>query len=337
MFVFLLVSTALSVCSTGQYDDSGVCRACVTECVTCFGGSNLQCDSCRNNTFVYYKWTTSASVSAAVARRCQTACPTIEQYPSPSDNSCYQCNNLCVKCSGGSNTQCTQCYTSGADRAYLHLGSQCWATCPNNYYGDPNSMVCRSCDASCSICREDLTLTCLTSLCYETVACLACNTGYNLAEGFCPSVNACLQYATYTGGNPFNAAQCQCISNYYKSGSKSCTICDPSCKTCTSTSSSGCATCWDGGVLLSSACTFNTTYQSLSSILSGSVSSVPAGVTVSGANGGPTTTACGYSGMLFGYGISTTASYLDIALTGIPAHYALRIQALLFFFDGWPN
>ncbi len=91
------------------------CKACITSCKNCSGGSESDCLSCETPKFLYNK-------------TCVETCPP-KFWGEKSDQTCKKCQLPCENCISNSTicTSCTQNY-------FLHSES-CLIECPSGYWG----------------------------------------------------------------------------------------------------------------------------------------------------------------------------------------------------------
>lgn len=80
-------------CPGAYYGDTStyVCEACDPSCLTCFGPTSVQCNSCPPLTYLVYS-------------TCYSTCP-----PHTYSLTCQMCHSSCLNCTGPASTQCTSC------------------------------------------------------------------------------------------------------------------------------------------------------------------------------------------------------------------------------------
>jgi hypothetical protein len=118
---YLSGTTCVANCPSGTFGDtssSPACTACTAPCATC-SGSGTACLSCSTGTLIYG------------ANSCSGSCPN-GQY-NPGSNFCQLCSSNCATCT--SYSVCASCGVTGGAQTYLHSDNQCYATCPNGYFG----------------------------------------------------------------------------------------------------------------------------------------------------------------------------------------------------------
>lgn len=145
--------TCKSTCDTLFYDDKqvGKCLPCHEYCETCWGPDyNDYCLKCLEPS---YKQISTAE--------CKLDCGTY-QWKNDAAWTCELCHNDCNVCEGSDNfSGCTSCRNEG----FLQPISltECFKTCPINYYGDTQSRVCKTCPKLCNECTGADPLTQCTS------------------------------------------------------------------------------------------------------------------------------------------------------------------------------
>lgn len=147
---------------------------------------------------------------------CWAVCPG-GYYPNNTDSTCHICPTAshCNNCSYSNITLVVTCTSCVSGYFFQYATSSCGTSCNSSMYGNKGSNTCNFCDFSC--------LTCFGP---GNTFCLTCPVGsylvQNLTGGYC--ISSC---------NPVG---------YVQSGSN-CLACDPSCLTCSGTSSSACLSC----------------------------------------------------------------------------------------------
>jgi proprotein convertase subtilisin/kexin type 5 len=120
-------------CPSGTATAGRTCLPCVSPCLTC-AAISTNCTGCLPNYYFY----SSTSL-------CYSSCPadiSVNDTSSTSLN-CLPCSSPCLYCSVAP-TQCTACATGSLYQ------SQCYATCPDGYYGLGG--ICQLCTGNCLTC-----------------------------------------------------------------------------------------------------------------------------------------------------------------------------------------
>lgn len=126
-------------CSKGYYaftsssDSASSCLPCDDTCQTCSGSSN-HCLGCKNGEFYIPSLYT-----------CVSDCKTINGfYNNLSTNTCLPCSYECLNCEG-SPDHCTACNPGHNLKLYFYeKENSCNSKCPDGYYADITSMLCKS-------------------------------------------------------------------------------------------------------------------------------------------------------------------------------------------------
>ncbi|KAL4466190.1 hypothetical protein ABPG72_011068 [Tetrahymena utriculariae] len=225
-------SSCLS-CNDGFYlNSSNQCQHCQSPCGNCIN-SATNCLSCTPvHDYVY----DSSNNSCTIA--CDSSCKTCSSPNSSS--SCLNCNNGFYL---NNSNQCQPCQAPCGN--CINTATKCLSCSPSqNYNFDSSTNSCTLiCDSSCKTCL----------LPNNSSSCLSCNNGFYLN-----SSNQC-QPCQAPCGNCINTAtkclSCTPVQSYnYNSYNYICiSVCDSSCKTCSSpNNSSSCLSCNDGFYLNSS-------------------------------------------------------------------------------------
>lgn len=217
-FLLPYSTTCSQTCPDGYYKGSfGYCMLCDAVCQTC---ENLhKCTSCNSPYFL-------RNSGQLRPFTCQLSCPD-GYYGDNTTSWCTLCDSRCTLCSGPSYTQCTQCKTGYYLDPRTLVG--CLSSCPEGYYGYPNSNICFACYYVCSTCSGGTNLDCTS-----------CSSGYYLQ----PTSNQCLT---------------SCPAGYYKDTTlRRCGNCHPSCATCSGSESTQCSSCSTGFFLQPSSTTCST-------------------------------------------------------------------------------
>jgi hypothetical protein len=279
--------TCLSTCQSGMYADTNqsptLCVNCVGPCVTCT--SQTACLSCTSGTYLYLTSclaTCPPNISVlnsalSLCQACDAVCATcsvtssnctacangtayynfncVSSCPSGmviQSNTCVNCDTPCSTCSNSSNN-CTAC-DSSTSTPHL-LNNSCYSSCPQRYYND-------SATGSCLLCSL-LSLNC--DICYNSTACVSCNTGYIFFSNTClltappgyvnisgqalPCTGDCgtcsVLQSNCTSCKTLNFLNYQCLASCpttYAPVSGICTACSSPCLTCSQTITN-CTTC----------------------------------------------------------------------------------------------
>ncbi|XP_041648353.1 proprotein convertase subtilisin/kexin type 6-like isoform X2 [Cheilinus undulatus] len=143
-------------------------------------------------------------------RTCVSHCP-LGLYGDVTSRRCRRCYKGCERCIGSSAGACLSCRRG----LYLNpLNSSCTDTCAPGYYADENQRRCLRCHELCVRCLR------------YADRCTACREGYSLAGMTC--VPEC------TSGTFFHLEE------------MTCSLCHPSCKTCTGPGKEECIQCAEG-------------------------------------------------------------------------------------------
>ena len=130
------------------YLDGALCQECASECGTCSGPLNSNCDSCAIS---HYEIVGHPSASPM---HCLSSCPSFYfdqgwQCKCKSLALISACLANCEVCNDA--VTCTTC-----ESGYFYLGTACTNPCPSQrYYPNSSSRVCESCsDSNCLDCRS---------------------------------------------------------------------------------------------------------------------------------------------------------------------------------------
>ena len=175
----------INPCPIGYFFDSPIrlCTKCSSNCKTCVY-KNL-CTECNFN----YKLNMDNKL-------CYNLCPIT--YFDNGSNQCVKCGSNCDVCVNEST--CSLC-----SFGYFAKDSQCYSSCPDNFYGNSRFRTCQQCPSLCKICLND------------GVTCTEC-----------------------TGDNALFNKKCyqNCPSGRFKetiNGIKQCSSCSSNCKVCDNT------------------------------------------------------------------------------------------------------
>ena len=198
-------NTCVENCPSNNYDDSGVCRACHANCLTCDGGLENSCLTCDTGVTLTAKYHLSE-------KKCLPSCPSTTYDDS---NICRNCHATCLTCSGSSANNCASCDTSVASKAKYNIQSNnCIQTCPSNTFDDSN--ICRLCDKACLTCDGT-----------QANNCLSCNPSSPTNIYLYLAQKMCVANCPGTTYNDNNV----------------CRNCDPTCSTCSGGTLTDCLTC----------------------------------------------------------------------------------------------
>ncbi|EAR95046.2 TNFR/NGFR cysteine-rich region family protein (macronuclear) [Tetrahymena thermophila SB210] len=243
--------TCTSSCPSGTYSSSGSCSSCNPNCFTCYGSQSNNCLSCTGT--LYFD---SSSNS------CTNNCP-IKTFADISNNTCSVCDSSCTKCSGPNQNNCSFCQGS----LYLNQANNtCISVCPIGTYSNISvtlGNICSACHSSCTSCSGPNSNNCLscsgtlyfdssnntcTSICpdgtYQDSSsnCSQCNSTCATCEGsasFCKSCSGTLFLDEST-----NSCNPTCPQGTYQNAiGNICTVCDPTCTTCSGPNSNDCLSC----------------------------------------------------------------------------------------------
>ena len=236
-------------CSGGGPASPDVCVTCHESCATCSGPSAMDCVTCAAS-FPFFDAPGS----------CLTSCLSKGKYADISAV-CQACSPDCGTCTGPASSDCVSCTSA---RPFLHSGT-CVAECPitGTFSGTDGSVpTCVACDATCLTCSGAGSGDCLSCPAtgtpfFDGGACVAaCPSGKfadsssecqecDVSCGECSNGNATGCTACF-GGAAFDSAAGTCtfacpIGQYLESDGQTCSACDASCLTCSSTST--CTSC----------------------------------------------------------------------------------------------
>ena len=132
-------------CPSNKYGNVNTltCDICANGCLTCFGPTTSECNSCTNYNAVDYFLEYNTNL-------CSQNCPG-GQYKDTTSYRCLLCSPLCVTCSGSA----TNCLTCGMSVFHAHLyfySNQCLITCPSSFWGNSVNHLCEACNPACLEC-----------------------------------------------------------------------------------------------------------------------------------------------------------------------------------------
>ena len=214
------------ICLSTEYNDGNLtnaCQTCHAQCLTCNGGLNTECLSCRAG-------------STLNGSFCGIDCPIGQYNTGPSANTCAACHSDCQTCSGPNSNQCLSCPSPK-----FVDGSQCVASCPNGTW--LNGINCDSC-SPCTLCtRPSYCTSCEPTHRLSGNTCILKCTAtqyYDTSTGACANCNA--SCGTCTGPS---ATECMlCAAPLIKDHKGStCRTCKKNCATCGTIDPTKCSSC----------------------------------------------------------------------------------------------
>uniref|UniRef100_A0A8C2KSV0 Proprotein convertase subtilisin/kexin type 5b n=1 Tax=Cyprinus carpio TaxID=7962 RepID=A0A8C2KSV0_CYPCA len=238
--------------------------SCHPECGEngCEGPGPQQCITCLHY-FLKFKNNT---------RMCVPECPT--GFFRDDKKRCKKCSPLCESCMGSRSDQCSAC------RPGLYLmegGNNCVSSCPDGFYLDLDSTMCRKCRENCKKCMSaNICTECQTGLSLQGNKCqLSCEPGtyYNGHRRACEK---CHSTCATCAGKHFTSCN-KCALGYYFEEWRcvsSCSVghylaeqttdngdvqkCDPTCYACAGPGERNCSTCVSGYNLENGVCVVST-------------------------------------------------------------------------------
>jgi proprotein convertase subtilisin/kexin type 5 len=225
---------------------------CHSNCLTCQGAAENQCESCASN----------AQLDATPRGKCSCASGA---FTTSDAQNCVLCNSVCVTCSGTA-TNCLSCQANASPDA----GGVC--QCNVRFYPNPNALSCAPCDVNCLTCSGAGPALCTS--CYAntnpilatpgTCTCLATYQATPDAA-HCTLLTAC-DSSCLTCAIPLNPNQCTtcftnastvspgvciCISGTFPSpGVTNCQPCDSTCLSCSEGANAlKCTGCYGAAIL----------------------------------------------------------------------------------------
>ncbi len=229
---FLHNNACLGTCPAKFYGENKLCKPCKTECATCT--TLALCQSCEPNFW-----------HDPVLNSCPTSCPS-GQYQSATPWTCALCSgvspNFCLTCS--SLTSCDSCING----KFLH-NNACLGTCPAKFYGE--NKLCKPCRAECATCTtlalcqscepnfwHDPVLSNCAATCpsgqYQSATPWRCALCVSASPHFCSTCTTMADCQSCAMPKALYQQRCvgTCPRGYYAS-SQVCTLCQPSCTSCT--------------------------------------------------------------------------------------------------------
>ena len=244
----LIRGTCLKNCPSTQYFDltTLLCTDCNPRCLSCTGPGEYACTACK------------AGFTLEDNGYCTRICPMGQYLDAPVDT-CKVCVSACSSCFGGSVFNCTSCNSAWS---FIPSKNYCQPSCIRGQYIDgadcspcvnpcvscTNSTFCLDCivnyqflgngvckcsdigyyknaNLECLPCN-DLCLTCVNG---TVSGCTACRSGYLFNPFALPNNPVCVQECP--AGTFQNAATVMCAK------------CDPSCATCSGSTTQSCTSC----------------------------------------------------------------------------------------------
>ena len=235
-------------CDFNNFPDfSGRCFKCNETCAGCYGPSAFDCFSCKLG-FVEILSAAGSMCGCPVNMKLNSTggCSPMSLFSGCSANqyadstgACKPCAPFCSSCVGPNNNQCATCFP-GARLNATSIGTISYGNCLCNttQYLDTtvSPPMCLQCNQLCVTCRGPSELDCdsctatrdMTTTSTGGKKC-ACKTGYkeDAVTGTC---------------NPISGST-TCPYNSYMSTTGTCSLCDPSCVSCTSAGPFSCLSC----------------------------------------------------------------------------------------------
>lgn len=221
---FFNVNQCLSVCPSTFFgsESTRTCIACNSPCATCDGSTLNHCITCASG-FYLYKTTCSNPCPLALygyLGTCMPSCP-LGTYPDTTTIPlCLNCPAFCETCD-----QTGICITCTMGAYFSPYDKLCHQPCPVSYYGDPQTLVCALCDASCLTCHGPTPDTCdscppLTYLVYSTCYATCPPHTYSLTCQLCD--NSCLNCTGPSANNCTSCPKLQMLHLNYSTCMSSC-------------------------------------------------------------------------------------------------------------------
>ncbi|XP_063830138.1 furin-like protease 2 isoform X3 [Ostrinia nubilalis] len=184
-------------------NDRRVMHECDPECDSqgCYGKGPTQCIACKN-----YR----------LDDTCFSRCPP-RSYTNQG-GVCWPCHESCETCMGPGQDSCLTCAPEHLLVADLAV---CLQQCPDGYWEDADSAVCRPCAAHCATCSE------------RADVCTSCEHHLVLHEGTCMA---------------------SCPPSFYETEDYSCAKCHTSCDTCEGPADTQCVSCHPSSYALDGRC-----------------------------------------------------------------------------------
>uniref|UniRef100_A0A8C2DGZ8 P/Homo B domain-containing protein n=1 Tax=Cyprinus carpio TaxID=7962 RepID=A0A8C2DGZ8_CYPCA len=152
-------------------EDSQECEECHSDCRTCSGPEDSDCDSCvdgfmlDNGCIVVCPDGFLEDTDQDICERCHADC---ELCDGPEPNNCDACSDpdhtlyrasvsrTCERC----DESCAECLQAGAEVCvscregivFIRKQGRCVSSCPDVYYHDTHHKTCEACHPSCTTC-----------------------------------------------------------------------------------------------------------------------------------------------------------------------------------------
>ncbi|KAM3965420.1 furin-like protease 2 isoform 1-T2 [Aphomia sociella] len=184
-------------------NDKRVMHECDPECDSqgCYGKGPTQCIACK-----HYR----------LDDACVSRCP--PRSFANQGGICWSCHESCETCVGPGQDSCLTCAPAHLLVADLAV---CLQQCPDGYWEDSESSVCRPCAAHCATCSD------------RADACTSCEHHLVLHDGTCVA---------------------SCPPSYYETEDYTCAQCHSSCVTCEGPGEAQCVTCHASSYALEGRC-----------------------------------------------------------------------------------
>lgn len=284
-------------CLSGYYLSTSGCQPCHKSCFTCTEGAKEKCTRCQSSeaflsanpgfckcpvgSYMYEELGTCKKcplLDGICDLSCGNSCPQAPLLvntqrmnnllvcksgyaPSRDKLTCELCYSTCVKCTGPSNVDCSECELN----AELKNGG---CVCKLGYYFDGKN--CLACSFPCASCFGDGDSRCITCIDYAqlTVNKCGCQAGYfpSVDKKTCAKCHdtclTCSLAGEYGCVTCFARAvrkpngNCMCQDGYYPNlTSAQCEFCHPTCKMCDGPTASDCTNvCVDNVAPINSEC-----------------------------------------------------------------------------------
>lgn len=262
----------------------GICPSlCYEGCATCFGRTEYQCSTCKDNYQYFYP-----------TRSCRIICNSNEFRDK--SNKCIQCHTSCNGCTGTGTDNCIKCsgglnflkvatvLVESEDGNPIDVNEgKCLINCPPETYLESTRSQCQLCHPSClqcnggkmnmcTKCRANMTLVsqkndigtyesghcidnCLQDeyMDKESLSCNKCHPDCISCTG--PNSDDCLSCPIgFTITENGCAIDCAEIGYYKSEDNRNCLPCNKKCESCTGPLESQCSSCFYGTELIQSRC-----------------------------------------------------------------------------------
>ena len=234
-------------CSTGYYPNTlGNCSQCYPTCHTCSGGQVTDCLTCFNG-------------SNLINGVCIAAC-TSGYFYNQNTTSCELCSTQYTNCLTCTSSGCTACTTN-----YSLIAGVCDLSCPNGTY--LASQQCLACSTFCNVCQSSSICTeCLVvtppvmlynggchincpQLTYQVNGtCAPCDPACLLCSGSASNCSSCLTPYSLSG----NTCVVSCPNGTYSDGNYTCLNCSINCLICSGATT--CSSCVSPFILQNGTC-----------------------------------------------------------------------------------